>query len=121
MARVVTGGPMPHECLAPVVIDRIDGEDRALPSRGFAIEAGTHRLNGKALLDMEACRPLEVDAHIPTAGDLSMDFEAGHIYYVAYDRSHPDAAEWRLVVWKVEQETAVEPEDQPAAEPDSLQ
>jgi len=115
LARVVTGGPLPFECLAPVVIDRLDGEDRAFPSQGFSIEAGSHRLNGKALLDSKKCQPLEVDQYIPPAADLLMEFVAGNIYYIAYDRSHPDTGEWRLVVWKVEQQAATEPEDQPPA------
>lgn len=114
-ARVVTGAPLPHDCLAPVVIDRLDGEDRALPARGFSIEPGLHRLNGKALLDSKKCRPLEADLFIPPAADLSMEFVAGNIYYIAYDRSHPDAAEWRLVVWKVEQEAVSGSLDQPAS------
>ncbi|MCW8926708.1 MAG: hypothetical protein OQJ84_10640 [Xanthomonadales bacterium] len=115
LARVVTGDPSPFECLAPVVIDRFDGEDRAFPAQGFSIEAGLHHLNGKALLDTKKCRPLEADQYIPPAADLSMEFVAGNIYYIAYDRSHPDTREWRLVVWKVEQQVTTEPEGQPAA------
>jgi len=119
LARVVTGDSLPHDCLAPVVIDQLDGEDRALPAQGFSIEPGLHRLNGKALLDSKKCRPLEADLYIPPAADLSMEFITGNIYYIAYDRSHPEAAEWRLVVWKVEQEDVSGSLDQPAA--DSVQ
>lgn len=117
LARVVTGEPLPHECLAPVVIDRIDGEHRALPSRGFRIEAGLHGLNGRALLDTQQCWPLDADQRVPTAADLSMEFVAGRVYHLAYDRSHPDAGEWRLVVWKVEAEPVIEAGDLPSAEP----
>lgn len=115
LARVVTGDSLPHDCLAPVVIDRLDGEDRALPAQGFSIEAGWHSLNGNALLDTKKCQPLEVDQYIPPAADLSMEFVAGKIYYIAYDRSYPDSGEWHLVVWKVESEAVAESQDQAAA------
>ncbi len=121
MARVVTLDRLPHECLAPVAISRIDGESRAVPAQGFLIEAGLHRINGRAVLDMAKCRPLETDQRIPPAADLAMDFKAGHVYYIAYDRSHTDSTEWRLVVWKVEQISADGSADSLLTNPDSVQ
>lgn len=109
LVTVVTAEPLPHECLAPVIINRIDGENNAQPAQGFSLQAGVHSLNGKALLDTGKCRPIEADLYVPSAADLVMEFVAGNIYYLAYDRSYPDASQWRLVVWKVEAEEVVEP------------
>jgi len=103
MARVVTGAGLESECLAPLLVTRIDGVKRVMPAPGFLIEPGVHTINGRALLDTTKCRPLADDQKIATAPDLEVNFETGNIYYIAYDRSHPDTAEWKLVVWKVEQ------------------
>ena len=102
VARVVTQNDLPSDCLAPVAINRIDGEMRALPARGFEIESGVHTVNGRATLDTTKCRPIGGDQQIGSAPDLEVNFEAGRIYYIAYDRSSPDTDEWQLVVWKVE-------------------
>lgn len=101
-ANVVTQNILPSDCLAPVVINRIDGEIRVLPARGFAIETGVHTINGRVMLDTRKCQPLDGDQRIGTTSDLEVNFEAGRIYYIAYDRSSPDTDEWQLVVWKVE-------------------
>jgi len=111
--KVVTAGRLPDECLAPVEITRIDGERRAVPARGFTIEPGLHRLNGKAILDTTRCWPLDKNQHVPPAADLEVDFEAGKVYYLAYDRNHPDVNRWQLVVWKVEQTPLLQAEPDP--------
>jgi hypothetical protein len=121
LARVVTSDNLPHECLAPIVITRVDGKRQAVPSQGFSMVAGPHRLNGRAVLDTEKCRPLEMDQYIPPATDLSMDFATGTTYHIAYDRSHLDSSQWRLVVWKVEQEPVLGAGDKPLANPESVQ
>jgi len=108
--RVVTTGRLPDECLAPVEITRIDGMRQAVSAQGFIIEPGLHRLNGRAVLDTTRCWPLDKDQHIPPAADLEVDFEAGKVYYLAYDRNHPDVNRWQLVVWKVEQLPLLQPD-----------
>lgn len=108
--RVVTPVRLPDECLAPVEITRIDGEHQAVPARGFMIEPGLHRLNGRAVLDATRCWPMDENLYIPPAGDLEVDFEVGKVYYLAYDRNHPDVNRWQLVVWKVEQIPLLQPD-----------
>jgi hypothetical protein len=100
--RVVTELDQQNECLAPLIINRIDGLKRTMPAAGFLIETGLHTLNGQAILDTTKCRPLDDIQHIARADDLEVDFEAGKTYYVAYDRSHQSVDEWKLIVWKVE-------------------
>lgn len=108
--RVVTTAQLQDECLAPVEITRIDGMRQAVPARGFMIEPGLHRLNGRAVLDTTRCWPLDENLHIPPAADLEVDFEEGKVYYLAYDRNHPDVNRWQLVVWKVEQAPLLQPD-----------
>lgn len=108
--KVVTTGRKGDECLAPIEITRIDGMRQAVSAQGFMIEPGLHRLNGRVLLDTTRCWPLDENQHIPPAADLEVDFEVGKVYYLAYDRSHPDANRWQLVVWKVEQGPLLQPD-----------
>ena len=100
--QVVTQNGAQPDCLAPVAINRIDGEKQVLPARGFLIEPGVHTINGRVTLDSAKCHPMEVNQHIGKAADLEVNFEPGRIYYIAYDRSALNTEEWSLVVWKVE-------------------
>ena len=100
--RVVTELGQQDECLAPLTVNKIDGVKQTMSAVGFLIEPGVHTINGRALLDTTKCRPLDDIQYIARADDLEVEFEAGKIYYVAYDRSHRDVDEWKLVVWKVE-------------------
>lgn len=103
MAKIVTAPAPQDECLAAVIINKIDGVKRTMPARGFLIEPGIHSINGLALLDATRCSPLDDNQQMTSATDLEVNFEAGYSYFIAYDRSHQSADEWKLIVWKVEQ------------------
>jgi len=101
--RVVTFKENVTACLASVEIKQIDGHQRMLPTLGFEIEPGWHTMHGIAKLDLRRC-PVKDErsrkpAHIPP---LEWLFEAGKVYYVGLDYSSPLRENWRLVVWKVE-------------------
>ena len=103
MAKVKTQNTHPDDCIGAVVINRIDGEKRALSAKGFLIEPGIHTINGRVTLDTTKCRPLEGDLQLGSAADLEVNFEAGRTYYIAYDHRPENTDEWTLVVWKMEQ------------------
>ena len=99
---VVTQGGAPVDCMAAVEITRIDGRQIIVPSRGFEIKPGEHRLNGRALLDTTWCK-LSKDARIfGPVPDLQVNFQAGRTYYIGFDHKPDNSREWQLVVWKVE-------------------
>lgn len=102
MARVVTGGKLPSDCLAPVAIRLIDGEKQVVSNQSFLIEPGVHSLNGLATIDTSKCRNFEGEIDIIGNAGVDMLFEAGKIYFIAYDRSSSNTREWKLVVWKEE-------------------
>ena len=102
MARVITSGAPPVDCIASVEIDRIDGENKAVSKHGFDIEPGQHSLNGRALIDTTWC---ELSKNTPAFGpvaDLEINFQAGRTYYIGFDHHADNPQEWQLVVWKVE-------------------
>ncbi len=102
MAKVVTRQGQPTDCLAPVAVTRIDGVREIVAAHGFLIEPGVHTLNGRVTLDTTKCHPAESDQLIGSTDDLEVNFEAGKVYYIAYDRNPLNTDERRLVVWKVE-------------------
>jgi hypothetical protein len=113
MVEVVTGIAQPQACLAPLAVNRIDGEPRAVPARGFLIEPGVHSINGRATLDIEACPLQDANQQIYKTADLEVNFETGVIYHIAYDHSSANSEDWALVVWKTEQLGPVETEPAP--------
>jgi hypothetical protein len=107
MARVVTQDGLLENCLAPVSINRVDGEIRNLPARGFLIEPGIHTVNGLATLDTTKCPSVKGDLLLGSSPGMEINFEAGRTYYIAYDHEPVDPAEWRLVIWHVDQPCSI--------------
>lgn len=102
MARVLTSKGRPAECLAPLVVNKIDGEKITVSAKGFLIAPGIHSINGMAMLDMSNCPFIDKNPVIPSAADLEVDFEPGGTYYIAYYHAPANTAEWKLVVWHKE-------------------
>ena len=102
MARVLTSQGRPAECLAPVSVNRIDGEARVVSAKGFLIEPGIHTINGKAKLDITHCPLIDSNLMMGRAADLEVDFEAGGTYHIGYYHAPADPKEWKLVVWHIE-------------------
>ena len=99
MARVLTSRGRPAECLAPVEVNRIDGEKVTVSAKGFLIAPGIHSINGMAILDMTNCPFIDNNPTIPSAADLEVEFEAGSTYYIGYYHAPANTGEWKLVVW----------------------
>ncbi len=101
MAMIVTSYDRPAQCISPIAVHRIDGEEVQVPTLGFEIEPGIHSLNGRATLNLDYCKTLRGNEQI-NIPDLETVFEAGKTYYVGFDHSAPRREDWRLVVWKTE-------------------
>jgi len=102
MARVVTAGSRPAECLAPLAVTRIDGEAQAVSAQGFLIEPGVHTINGRATLDLSYCPLNDPRLTIGDTAGLEVEFEAGSTYYIGYYYPPDSPAEWKLTVWNIE-------------------
>ena len=103
MAKVVTYMGRPADCLAPLAVNTIDGEKRAVPARGFLIEPGVHTVNGRATLDLANCPLSDSNLYISSAADLEVDFQPGTTYYLGYQHQSANPEEWQLVVWHIEE------------------
>ena len=104
MAKIVTDNGSPEDCLAPIAITRVDGEIQTVAAKGFSIEWGVHTINGRAMMDTTHCPLVDRALRISTAPDLEVFFAAGNTYYIGYDHRSSDTADWKLVVWKVEED-----------------
>ena len=108
MVRIVTAGGRGSDCLAPLAVNRVDGEMVVVPAQGFLIEPGSHTINGKATLDFSTCPHDLNDLQMDSVADLEVDLVKGFIYYVGFDYKSDNSAEWQLVVWKMEQDASVQ-------------
>ena len=108
MARIISDQSQAENCLAAVAINKVDGEPRLVPARGFLIEPGIHSINGLATMDITHCSIAGDDRQINTAADLEYNFEAGITYYIGYYHKPHISDERRLVVWKVERSLPVD-------------
>jgi len=102
MAQIVTQGGRPVDCLSPIAVNKVDGQQKILPAQGFKIEPGIHTLNGRAILDTTYCKVGRGGNRGGYAPDLEVNFEAGKTYHIGYDHRSTNRDEWKLVVWKVE-------------------
>jgi hypothetical protein len=102
MARVVTSKGRPADCIAPLAVNRIDGEKRMVPAQGFLIEPGIHTINGKAIMDLTNCPLTDSKLQISRAADLEVEFEPGGTYYIGYSHESDNTGEWELVVWRID-------------------
>lgn len=102
MAMVITQGGAPVDCMAAVEINKIDGQQKIVPAKGFEIEPGEHSLNGRALLDTTWCKLNKDDRIDGPVPDLEFNFQAGRTYYIGFDHKPENRQEWQLKVWKVE-------------------
>jgi len=102
MAKVVTNITRPADCLAAIVVNRIDGEKRAVSAKSFLIEPGIHTINGKARLDTTYCPITDPRLRVSGAPDLEVNFELGSTYFIGYYHKSDNTDEWQLVVWNIE-------------------
>jgi hypothetical protein len=102
--QIVTTGGRRANCIAPLAVNRVDGEMVTVPAQGFLIEPGSHTINGQATLDFSKCPHDLSDLHMGSVADLEVDFVNGFTYYVGFDYKSDNTAQWQLVVWKMEQD-----------------
>ena len=100
-AKIVTQNGRTAQCISSVVIDEVDGRLSNVAKLGFELDAGTHSMNGRAIINTANC-PAIRGRNSYVVPDLEADFEAGKTYYVGLDHSSKNKEEWRLVVWKTE-------------------
>jgi len=99
MARVITDGKKPVECIAPIEVYNIDGKLVRKNAMGFDIEPGVHTMVGLAQIDSANCPSMRgASVDIPP---LEYDFKAGHTYFVGLNHKAAGQQEWFFTVWRV--------------------
>lgn len=101
-AKIITGHNRAAECIAPIQVRKIDGREAAVQPMGFSLEPGVHTLTGSAKIDTSSCMTVGRGTGRNKIEPLEAEFEAGKTYWIGYDHSSPNRADWKLVIWKVE-------------------
>ena len=101
-AKVITSFEKPSECLSAVLVNKIDGKEVKVQKLGFDIEPGAHRLSGRAIVNTSFCKAMGNGMTREAMVPVEANFEAGKTYYLGYDHSSPHRKDWKLVIWKVE-------------------
>lgn len=101
-AKIITGTAQPSQCISPVHVNTIDGNNIYVAELGFDVEPGEHSLTGRAIIDTTYCRPTGISTNRYKVEPLTATFEAGKTYYVGYDHSSSNRRDWKLVIWKEE-------------------
>jgi hypothetical protein len=100
-AKIVTSLENPVACISAVHINNIDGQEVQVQKLGFDIDAGTHTMLGRAMINTSFCKVVGRSTGGEKPVPLEADFEAGNTYYVGFDHSAPNRKDWKLVIWKV--------------------
>jgi len=101
-AKVITSFEKPSECLSAVHVNKIDGKEVKVQKLGFDIEPGAHSLSGRAIVNTSFCKAMGNGMTREAMEPVEANFEAGKTYYLGYDHSSPHRKDWKLVIWKVE-------------------
>ncbi len=102
-AKIVTSLENPAQCISAVHINNIDGQEVQVQKLGFDIDAGTHTMLGRTILNTSFCKVMGRGSGVEKIEPLEADFEAGNIYYVGFDHSSKSRKDWKLVIWRVEE------------------
>jgi hypothetical protein len=101
-AKIITGFNNAAQCIAPVHVRKIDGREATVQPMGFDLEPGTHSLKGSAVVDVSNCPTVGKSYNNSRIEPIEAEFEAGKTYYLGYDHNATDRKDWKLVIWKVE-------------------
>lgn len=101
MAQIVTQVAKPAECISRVAVRQIDGKNKFVSPQGFKLAPGPHTLSGTVAINLRNC-PVVRGLDDWNAAPLEAVFEAGKTYYVGFDHSSENRADWKYVIWKVE-------------------
>ena len=103
-AKVITSFEKPSECLSAVHVNKIDGKEVKVQKLGFDIEPGAHSMSGRAVINTSFCKAMGNGMERDAIEPVEANFEAGKTYYLGFDHSSPHRKDWKLVIWKVEDE-----------------
>ena len=100
-ARIVTGHSQAAQCISPVQVRKIDGEEVKVQALGFDLEPGTHTLWGSARIDASTCPASGIGSNRHSPEPIEAEFEAGKTYYLGFDHKSSNRRDWKFVIWKV--------------------
>ncbi len=105
--QVITSVDLPANYLYAVKINKVDGQE--FPSRRGAVwlKPGRHEIGtvSDGSVNRSFVPGLAGDRSFPPTEPLVLDVEAGKIYYVGLKADSGRREDWKLVVWKTEDQS----------------
>ena len=101
-AIVHTAGSRKAEAIFPVVIYKLDGREISTERPSRKLKPGIHRINARAIVDRNLVAGLKTDLSRENNAPLVFNFQSGRRYFVGIKANSDRRADWRLVVWKIE-------------------
>lgn len=103
-ALVITSQTQSGDNIYPLKIDRIDGQRITDRKTALWLTPGTHTLDGvdDDVLPRAFVPGLRLDQSFPNREPFEIDVEAGKVYYIGLKADGSRRADWKYVVWKVE-------------------
>jgi hypothetical protein len=103
-ATIITSFEKGAQCISPMVVQNVDGEELASGRTQITLAPGTHTINGAAQVNTSFCRSVGISrgGRKEATPALEAEFEAGKTYYIGLNHkaSRPDG--WFYEVWKTE-------------------
>ncbi len=105
--QVITSVDLPAQYLYAVKINKVDGQE--IPARRSSVwlKPGRHEIGtvDASTLSRSFVPGLAGDRSFPPTEPLVLDVEAGKIYYVGLKADSGRREDWKLVVWKTEDQS----------------
>lgn len=105
--QVITSVDLPGQYLYAVKINKVDGQE--IPARRSSVwlKPGRHEIGtvDASPLSRSFIPGLAGDRSVPSSDPLVLNVEAGKIYYVGLKADSGRRGDWKLVVWKTEDQS----------------
>ena len=101
-ALVQTGTTRLAHGIFPVQIYNIDGKEIHTDRQLHQIAPGVHTIAARAQVNRNLIRGVSRDPAGRGSEPLTFNFQSGRRYFLGLKATSPRSADWRLVVWKVE-------------------
>jgi hypothetical protein len=104
VATIISSGGSPAQCISPLLINNVDGQELAGGRTTITLSPGAHTINGAAQVNTSYCTTVG-----PSRGGsrsktppLEAEFEAGKTYWIGLNHKASRQSSWYYEIWKVE-------------------
>ena len=104
VATIITSGQNAAQCISPMLIQNIDGQELAGGRTQVTVAPGKHVINGAGKVNTSFCRKVGVSrgSRSGKTPPLEAEFEADKTYYIGINHKASRESSWYFEIWNVE-------------------